>query len=89
MTALDLDAISAEFLKQCGPCDAGVPAACACSSRDYRPTMRNIVREVERLRNTMLGMADGFESYAATCADEAERVGMRSLAGQLRQAVQS
>lgn len=88
-TTLDLDAISAEFLNQCGICDLGVGSPCTCSSRDYRPTMLALVREVERLRNTMLGMADGFESYAATCADEAERVGMRSLAGQLRRAVQS
>jgi hypothetical protein len=50
MTALDLEAISAEFLNQCGSCDAGVSVICTCAGLDHRSTMLALVREVERLR---------------------------------------
>jgi hypothetical protein len=45
--------------------------------------------EVERLRASMLGMADGLDSYADTCRETADRISMRSLARQLRTAVES
>jgi hypothetical protein len=48
---LDLTAITSEFLQQCGPHDFGVDnAGCNCPTRDYRPVMLDLVREVERLR---------------------------------------
>ncbi|MEU4558597.1 hypothetical protein AB0F72_09405 [Actinoplanes sp. NPDC023936] len=50
MTVPDLEAITAEFLPVCGPCDLGVPAKCVCSQRDHRPVMLQLVREIERLR---------------------------------------
>jgi hypothetical protein len=50
MSALDLQAVSEEFLNQCGSCDAGLPTNCVCSRRDYRPTMLALVRELEQLR---------------------------------------
>ena len=47
--ALDLDAVEAEFLRQCGGCDAGLMVGCTCSQRDFRPTMLALVAEVRRL----------------------------------------
>ena len=45
----DLDAVEAEFLRQCGGCDAGLMVGCTCSQRDFRPTMLALVAEVRRL----------------------------------------
>lgn len=53
MAELDLKAIEAEFLNQCGPCDFAMPGACNCSKRDYRGTMLDLVREVETLRRRL------------------------------------
>ena len=47
--ALDLDAVEAEFLRQCGGCDAGLMVGCTCSQRDFRPTMLALVAEVRGL----------------------------------------
>ena len=47
--ALDLDGVVAEFLRQCGGCDAGLMVGCTCSQRDFRPTMLALVAEVRRL----------------------------------------
>ncbi len=63
MTAVDLEAITAEFLQQCGSCDAGIPAPCTHPERDYRPTMLGLVREVERLRVAL----DRAEHHASQC----------------------
>ncbi len=52
---LDLDAVKAEFLALCGSCDAGLPMACACSPRDFRGTMSDLVAEVEALREALAG----------------------------------
>lgn len=50
MSALDLDAISREWLNQCGPHDFGVTTAgCACPDGDPRPVISRLVTEVERL----------------------------------------
>jgi hypothetical protein len=53
VTALDLPSIQEEFLNQCGPCDLGVPAQCNCPKRDFRPTMLDLFREVERQRKLL------------------------------------
>jgi hypothetical protein len=50
---LDLKAIEDEFLNQCGPCDFAMPGACNCSTRDFRSTMLDLVREVEKLRRRL------------------------------------
>ncbi len=64
MTApLNLDAVSAEFLTQCGSCDASLPMSCACTDRGYRPTMLALVREVERYRETLTDLAGDCESF--------------------------
>lgn len=63
MTALDLEAISAEFLRQCGSCDAGVSVICTCVGRDYRPTMLDLLREVERFRETLEDLAKDCEAF--------------------------
>lgn len=48
---LDLSAVTAEFLQQCPACDIAMPEhGCNCPQRDYRSTMLDLVREVERLR---------------------------------------
>jgi hypothetical protein len=64
MTApLDLDAISAEFLNQCGSCDAGISVNCACADRDYRPTMLALVREAKHYRDTLEDLAKDCEAF--------------------------
>jgi hypothetical protein len=50
---LDLDAISAKWLTQCGPCDAGLPTACTCPGEDPRPVILELVRELEVLSAAM------------------------------------
>lgn len=89
MTApLDLDAISAEFLAQCGSCDAGILVICACADRDYRPTMLALVREVERLRAEMSGTADCAAEAAEVCGDADElRSALLNAFTRLRKAV--
>lgn len=49
---LDLDAIDVEWLRQCGPCDLGIPAMCTHPAGDYRPVMLALVNELRRLRRT-------------------------------------
>lgn len=47
---VDLEAVGEEFLRQCGPCDFGIPGSCACPERDYRSTMLDLVEEIRLLR---------------------------------------
>lgn len=47
---LDLDAIAAEHLSQCGPCDYALPYPCQCSKADPRPVIARLVDELKRLR---------------------------------------
>lgn len=90
MTALDLNAISAEFLNQCGPCDFGVDSAgCNCPGRDYRSTMLDLVREVERLRESIGTAASALDRWSYECNAAGDGVTMRAIGGQLRKAVQS
>lgn len=63
MTTLDLDAISAEFLTQCGSCDGPGNTFCTCTYRDYRPAMLALVREVERYRDTLEDLLRDCESF--------------------------
>lgn len=88
MTALNLEAISAEFLNECGPCDFAIGSACTCSDRDFRPTMLALVREVERLRASMFGTADALNECVDVVADLDEyRTAMLSARDALRTAV--
>lgn len=50
MTELDIEAIAAEHLKQCGPCDYGLPMACQCPTGDPRSAISRLIDEVKRLR---------------------------------------
>ncbi len=67
---VDLEAISAEFLKQCGYCDAGVSFTCTCSGRDFRPTMLELVREVKDLRAEVAELNKMVVTYRLTSTDE-------------------
>lgn len=49
---IDLDAVAAKWLQQCGYCDAGI-GECAHPEDDYRPVMLSLVREIERLRREL------------------------------------
>jgi hypothetical protein len=51
---VDLAAIEAEFLVECGPCDYGLPMGCNCPERDYRSTMLDLVEEVRLLRQALV-----------------------------------
>ena len=56
---LDLDAITKEWLTQCGPHDYGVDSAgCNCPPGEPRPVISNLVAEVERLRNMSAALHD-------------------------------
>ena len=69
---LDLDAVEAEFLRQCGGCDAGLMVGCTCSQRDFRPTMLALVAEVRR--KSQLAADNHYRAEAA----EAEVVTLRA-----------
>lgn len=47
---LDLDAIRAEYLVQCGPHDYGLPMTCNCPTGEPRAAIMQLCIEVERLR---------------------------------------
>lgn len=81
MTALDLEAITAEFLNQCGSCDGPGNTSCTCTTRDYRPTMLALVREVERYRETLEDLAKDCESFPG---DHAWAAALASTASRLR-----
>lgn len=49
MDSIELDEIKDKWLRQCGPCDAGLPAECTHPDEDYRPVILDLVREIERL----------------------------------------
>ena len=81
--ALDLDAVEAEFLRQCGGCDAGLMVGCTCSQRDFRPTMLALVAEVRRLTSHADGLSENLGgdliAWAARAeAAEAEVVTLRA-----------
>ncbi len=38
------------WLRLCGPCDLGIPAACACPPGDVRNVIQALVAEIDRLR---------------------------------------
>ncbi len=69
---LDLDAVEAEFLRQCGGCDAGLMVGCTCSQRDFRPTMLALVAEVRYWQATAWARLEDF------AAAEAEVVTLRA-----------
>lgn len=87
MTArLDLDAIAAEFLNQCPPCDFGLLKPCSCAGRDYRPTMLALVREVERLRAEMADIARQLKTRSE-CGDTQVHDALARFADKLRAVV--
>lgn len=51
--------IKDKWLRQCGPCDFGLPTACACPEGDYRPVMSRLLHAFETLQreNTELRTA--------------------------------
>lgn len=96
MTALDLDRIKSDMAGIVGIAAAAEYSTGSLASQrlgsawaTLGANVPELVREVERLRASMLGMADGFEAHADTCRETAERIAMRALAGQLRRAVES
>lgn len=85
MTVLnDLDQIEAEFLKQCGSCDAGLPTACVCSDRDYRPTMSRLADEVVTLRRVMLAVSRKLHEHSEMAYSREEHAFLVEIARELR-----
>ncbi len=67
MSALDLDAITGQWLQQCGPHDLGLSEyGCACVDGDPRPVIANLVAEVKRLR----ALVDGRTTPAGPVDDD-------------------
>lgn len=56
---IDLDAVRAKWLKQCGSCDLGYSCECTHPGEDYRPVMAELVALLERIRDRALVMLDG------------------------------
>lgn len=50
MTTNDIDAIRREWLRQCGPCDAGLLIGCTCPPGDVRSVLSALCDEIEQLR---------------------------------------
>ena len=71
--ALDLDGVEAEFLRQCGGCDAGLMVGCTCSQRDFRPTMLALVAEVRRLTGVRAECERQFQAQVGLVAAETTR----------------
>ena len=69
---LDLDAVEAEFLRQCGGCDAGLMVGCTCSQRDFRPTMLALVAEVRRLTEERSTVAANLAASLLLAENRAE-----------------
>ncbi|BAL87361.1 hypothetical protein AMIS_21410 [Actinoplanes missouriensis 431] len=84
--SLDLNAISAEFLTVCCSCDLGVPSACVCTERDYRPVMLELVQEIERLRAVMADFSKQLGKRSDYCGDTADHDAMVRFARELREA---
>lgn len=84
MTVSDLDKIEAEFLKQCGHCDAGLPTACVCSDRDYRPTMSGLLGEVATLRRVMLDVSRRLHGHSEMAYSREEHAFLVQCARELR-----
>lgn len=47
---LDVEAIRAEWLNQCGPCDGGLPMGCSCPDADPRPVIGDLVAALDESR---------------------------------------
>lgn len=43
-------AIREQWLRQCGPCDAGIPLKCVCPDRDPRSDLAALLAELDRVR---------------------------------------
>jgi uncharacterized Zn finger protein (UPF0148 family) len=72
---LNLDAITAEWLQECGPHDYGViSTGCACPEGDYRPVMLRLVDEVRHLRADIDSLGHWYcpncGGYEATDVDD-------------------
>ena len=63
-----LTLIAAEWLQQCGPCDAGLPMGCACPDKDPRPVIASLVEHVERLERRFPCDAGCFDAPEEECS---------------------
>lgn len=69
------------FLRQCGSCDAGLPQNCTCPPQDYRPTMLDLVRELEEAR-TRIGEMLSPPMFRVKAGKHEGRIGARVALGQ-------
>lgn len=60
-----------------------------CTAHTSAEDVPSLIAEVERLRAVMVSTAGRLDEYADTCCETADRITMRTLAGQMRTAVES
>lgn len=90
MTIPDLEQITADWLQQCGSCDAGLPATCTCPASDPRVPIGKLADEILRLRTRIAAaretcdeaiahyrtpeLPDSYSTYAEGQCDLADRI---------------
>ncbi|HEX6968922.1 MAG TPA: hypothetical protein VF174_08970 [Micromonosporaceae bacterium] len=71
---LDLDRIAEFWLRQCGSCDAGIPACCTHPDEDYRPVMLRLVEEIRLLRGSLKAQPAALREAGWVDPEEAARL---------------
>lgn len=66
--------IQEKWLRQCGPCDAGIPSNCNCPEEDPRPVILDLTREVELLSHRLDGAQLRLKAAESIQAAQAARI---------------
>ena len=67
---MDVKAIRAKWLRQCAPCDAGLPGPCTHPGDDPRSVILDLVRHIEFLESKVKLMQSGVLSYSPAMSAE-------------------
>lgn len=63
MTTPDVLEAAKPWMRQCGPCDAGLPMACICPPGDPRAIVARLAAELIDARKALLDVTDVFGYY--------------------------
>lgn len=75
---LDVAAIEATWLQQCGPCDGGLPMGCVCSDADPRPVIASLLAALDEARAEVVAQATRIEDWR----ESARRLAARATAAE-------